>query len=109
METPLLELLRCPLCHASLEAGEESLTCTGCGRSFAVQDGIPLMLHEDLPGAREKLGELAGWVEKARTEGWYEPDHADDSLLPVLQRARGWGDRVRLPTGHAGPVLARRD
>ena len=24
------------------------------------------MLHVDLPGAREKLGEMAGWVEKAK-------------------------------------------
>jgi len=27
------------------------------------------MLHADLPGAREKLAETVGWVEKARTEG----------------------------------------
>ena len=33
-----------------------------------------MLLHPDLPGAREKLGEMAGWVEKARAEGWYEPD-----------------------------------
>ena len=66
METALLELLRCPLCRASLREADGSLSCEGCGRSFGVQDGIPLLLHEDLPGAREKLGETVGWVEKAQ-------------------------------------------
>ena len=27
------------------------------------------MLHEELPGAREKLIEAGGWLEKARAEG----------------------------------------
>jgi SAM-dependent methyltransferase len=108
METPLLELLRCPLCHASLEAGEQSLTCSGCGRRFAVQDGIPLMLHEDLPGAREKLAETAGWVEKARSEGWYEPDDAVDSVLPFVNRELGWDDLVWLANGHSFQVLLDR-
>jgi len=78
VETPLLELLRCPFCHVSLESAAGGLRCRTCGRSFPIEDGIPLMLHEDLPGARAKLGETAGWVEKARAEGWYEPDDAVD-------------------------------
>ena len=92
METPLLELLRCPFCRASLEEGEGSLACPGCGRTFAVADGIPLMLHEELPGARAKLVEAAGWVEKARAEGWYEPDDAVDSVLPFVNEELGWDD-----------------
>src|SRR5690348_12823785 len=108
METSLLELLRCPLCHASLEAGEQSLTCAGCGRAFVVQDGIPLMLHEDLPGASEKLGETAGWVEKARSEGWYEPDDEVDSVLPFVNRELGWNDLVWLANGHSFQVLLDR-
>ena len=86
METSLLELLRCHICRAPLADGERPLTCTGCGRTFGVENGIPLMLHEDLPGAREKLGETAGWVEKAKAEGWYEPDDAVDSVLPFVNR-----------------------
>ena len=81
VDTPLLELLRCPFCRASLAEAEGSLACTGCGRTFGRSpDGIPLMLHEDLPGARAKLGEMAGWVEKAREEGWYEPDDKVDAV-----------------------------
>ena len=96
METPLLELLRCPLCRASLTAGEGTLACDGCGRTFGLEDGIPLMLHRDLPGAPEKLAETAGWVEKARAEGWYEPDDAVDAVLPFVNRELGWNDLVWL-------------
>jgi len=108
VETSLLALLRCPICRAPLEDGERSLTCTGCSRTFGVENGIPLMLHEDLPGAREKLGETAGWVEKAKAEGWYEPDDAVDSVLPFVNRELGWDDLVWLANGHSFQVLLDR-
>lgn len=101
METPLLELLRCPFCRSSLAEADGSLTCGGCGRTFAVENGIPLMLHEDLPGAREKLGETAGWVEKARAEGWYEPDDQVDAVLPFVNRELGWENQTWLANGHS--------
>jgi uncharacterized protein YbaR (Trm112 family) len=89
----LLEILRCPLCRAELREGAEEYVCSGCSRHFGrTTDGIPLMLHEDLPGARAKLGETAGWVEKARSEGWYEPDDAVDAVLPFVNRDLGWND-----------------
>jgi uncharacterized protein YbaR (Trm112 family) len=78
VEPALLALLRCPFCRAGLASVEAALECPGCGRRFGVEHGIPLMLHEDLPGARDKLGEAAGWLEKARAEGWYEPDDEVD-------------------------------
>jgi uncharacterized protein len=45
----LLRLLVCPVCHSAVEAGPDSsahawLHCTGCGRYYPVQDGIPVML-----------------------------------------------------------------
>jgi SAM-dependent methyltransferase len=93
VETALLTLLRCPFCHVSLAESGPLLACPHCGRSFATtEDGIPLMLHPDLPGAPEKLREAAGWPEKARTEGWYEPDDAVDAVLPFVNRDLGWDD-----------------
>ena len=108
VDAPLLTLLRCPFCRASLAEGDGSLACSGCGRSFRVEDGIPLMLHEDLPGAREKLGETAGWVEKARAEGWYEPDDSVDAVLPFVGRELGWDDLIWLGNAHSFEVLLQR-
>jgi SAM-dependent methyltransferase len=66
------------------------------------------MLHEDLAGAREKLREAEGWVEKARAEGWYEPDDAVDAVLPFPNRELGWDDLGWLANGHSFQVLLDR-
>jgi uncharacterized protein YbaR (Trm112 family) len=47
----LLKILVCPVCHYSVTAGPENaphawLHCTGCGRYYLVQDGIPVMLED---------------------------------------------------------------
>ena len=93
METPLLELLRCPFCRSPLVEDDEGFACARCARTFSrTGDGIPLMLHAELPGARDKLREAAGWPEKARAEGWYEPDDTVDAALPFVNRVLGWDE-----------------
>ena len=78
-------------------------------RTFArAPDGIPLMLHEELPGARVKLREAEGWLEKARSEGWYEPDDAVDAVLPFVNRELGWNDPNWLANGHSFEMLLGR-
>jgi SAM-dependent methyltransferase/uncharacterized protein YbaR (Trm112 family) len=105
----LLEILRCPFCRAGIREEAGGLSCTSCGRSFARSpDGIPLMLHEELPGAREKLIEAGGWLEKARAEGWYEPDDTVDRVLPFVNRELGWNDPNWLANGHSFQVLLDR-
>jgi uncharacterized protein YbaR (Trm112 family) len=42
----LLELLVCPVDHGALEAVEEGLRCTSCGRVYPVRDGIPSMVTD---------------------------------------------------------------
>jgi SAM-dependent methyltransferase len=107
--TELLEILRCPFCRSTLRDGGGELVCTGCSRRFARSgDGIPLMLHVELPGAREKLIEAEGWLEKARAEGWYEPDDAVDRVLPFVNRELGWNDPNWLANGHSFQVLLDR-
>jgi len=105
----LLEILRCPLCGSLLADEGSSLHCGGCGRTFGrAPDGIPLMLHEDLPGAREKLREAEGWLEKARAEGWYQPDDKVDAVLPFVNRELGWNDPNWLANGHSFEILLGR-
>ena len=88
MEAQLLEILRCPLCGERLQDDGSQLACSGCLRTFERDGDVPLLFHDDLPGAREKKREMDGWVEKARSEGWYEPDDDLDRTLP-------WPDRER--------------
>jgi ubiquinone/menaquinone biosynthesis C-methylase UbiE len=66
------------------------------------------MLHEELPGAREKLAEAEGWLQKARSEGWYEPDDTVDAVLPFVNRELGWNDKNWFANGHAFQVLLDR-
>ncbi len=109
MRTPLLELIRCPFCHADLAEEGDRLRCTGCGRTFGrSDDGIPLLLHEGLPGAQKKLREASGWLEKARAEGWYEPDDAVDAVLPFVNQELGWNELNWLANGHSFQVLLDR-
>jgi SAM-dependent methyltransferase len=107
--TVAVDVLRCPFDHATLLEEGADLRCSGCGRIFGVtDDGIPLMLHPDLPGAREKLKEAEGWLEKARGEGWYEPDDAVDAVLPFVNRELGWDNPLWLANGHSFQVLLDR-
>ena len=105
LDPALLALLRCPFCRAGLEQSGQELTCTGCARRFAVEEAIPLMLHAELPGAPAKLAEAAGWLEKARGEGWYEPDDALDVHLPFLTRDLGWEDSIWSATEYSFQAL----
>ncbi len=58
VDSELMRILACPCsAHAALRSGTvadpeaDALTCTACGRSFPVTDGIPvLLLDEALPG-----------------------------------------------------------
>ena len=108
MDATLLDILVCPFCRVAVTETDGGLDCPECKRRFVVEDGIPLMLHRDLPGAPEKLGEMAGWVEKARVEGWYEADDEVDSHLPYLGRDLGWDDPVWNANAHSFSVLLDR-
>lgn len=54
LDPQLLEILACPSPdHAPLRVGSATdpaadfLTCTSCGRSFPVRDGIPVLLLDE--------------------------------------------------------------
>jgi ubiquinone/menaquinone biosynthesis C-methylase UbiE/uncharacterized protein YbaR (Trm112 family) len=87
------DLLRCPLCLGRFSPDADVLRCSGCGEAYAVEEGIPRLVHETIPGSREKGREADGWVELARDQDWYEPDDVVDEHLPFL-RTLGWDDPV---------------
>jgi ubiquinone/menaquinone biosynthesis C-methylase UbiE/uncharacterized protein YbaR (Trm112 family) len=103
----LLEVLRCPVCRGTLSGEGSTLDCSGCSGSFAVEDGIPRMLDDRLPGISEKRAEVAGWPELARKQGWYAPDDEVDAALPYLNRDLGWEDKNWGANEHSFSILLR--
>jgi SAM-dependent methyltransferase len=99
--------LRCPVCLGAV-AEDGALRCAGCGREYAVEDGIPRMLSPDLPGSAAKLRETDGWIALARAEGWYEPDDEVDAHLPFLCRDLGWDDPNWLANERSFALLLER-
>src|SRR6187401_3353011 len=89
-----LDVMRCPVCHGGLREEGDALRCEGCATVYPVEDGIPLMLDDRLPGIAEKRGEIEGWVQMAKAQGWYEPDDEIDAKLPYLCRDLGWDDKT---------------
>lgn len=49
LDPELLEILACPVCHASLRVDDpaSTLVCTGCGRAYPVRDDIPVLLIDE--------------------------------------------------------------
>lgn len=53
ISSQLLQLLACPAPHhaklmlGKADGGEQTLTCTECGRIFPVVDGIPVLLLDE--------------------------------------------------------------
>jgi SAM-dependent methyltransferase len=106
--TAPLDIMRCPVCGAALEPEPGGLRCRGCRAGFAVEDGIPRMLDDRLPGIAAKRREVEGWVAMAKEQGWYEPDDEVDAALPYLCRDCGWDDRTWLANEHSFSLLLER-
>jgi ubiquinone/menaquinone biosynthesis C-methylase UbiE/uncharacterized protein YbaR (Trm112 family) len=102
-----LDVMRCPVCRGRLEE-DDGLLCQGCGAHFEVEEGIPRMLDDRLPGIAEKRGEIEGWVAMAKAQGWYEPDDEIDAKLPYLCRDCGWDDRTWRANEHSFSLLLER-
>ncbi len=112
MNVALFQALVCPLDHAPLEltptAQDDNsietgtLACTVCGESYPVVAGVPHMLSARLPGIASKLGEVQGWVDKARQEDWYGAQDEQDLALPYVVEKLGWD-----PRGAQGWVATR--
>ena len=45
-----LKALACPACHGELRLAGEAIVCGGCGRSYPLIDGIPVLIAERASG-----------------------------------------------------------
>ena len=92
------------MCSSGLALDGDALTCPGCGGAFEIEDGVPLMLDDRLPGMAEKRREIDAWPAKAKEEGWYGEDDATDLLLPAVP----WDDPTWSANEHSFNLLLRR-
>ena len=46
IDAEILDRLACPACLEDLRVEERRLVCKGCGRSFPIVDGIPVLVAE---------------------------------------------------------------
>jgi SAM-dependent methyltransferase len=74
IDEPLMGRLRCPACRGSLARAAETVTCAGCGATFPVAQGAPVLIDES-----KSLFRIADCIASAGTE----------------KRARTWKDTVR--------------
>lgn len=92
------------MCSSELALDGDGLDCPGCGGAFEIEDGMPRMLDDRLPGMVEKRREIDAWPAKAKQEGWYREDDATDLLLPAVP----WDDQTWSANEHSFNLLLRR-
>ncbi len=77
----LLERLACPYDGAAIRANVATLACSACDRQFAVVDGVPVMLRDDVPqthdAATESLAQVQPMVAAAATDPTAPPPPGD--------------------------------
>jgi len=58
IDPKLLEIMQCPACAGELSERMEppALVCAGCGRAYAVREGIPVMLIEEAVSPQDSAG-----------------------------------------------------
>jgi len=81
----------CPECHGVLRTSSDALQCEGCSESFAIRDGIPEFISEEL--SRSQDPELKRMTAIDRMAPIYETKLWYPIVLSVYG---GWG-RISLP------------
>lgn len=80
------EVLACPVCRGSLDVGEDWLTCSRCGKSFPVDNGIPLLFYPHDPA--QQKGDVTEIVKAFYEENPF-PNYDDiDSEQTLMEKAR---------------------
>jgi ubiquinone/menaquinone biosynthesis C-methylase UbiE/uncharacterized protein YbaR (Trm112 family) len=116
MRLALLDVLRCPAFGGRLEPSGEvdgqiatgDVRCAGCGHVYPVEDGMPQMLHDGVRAIGPKRRKIAGWVELAKSEGWYTLEDEVDLALPYVNRDLGWDDETWRANEHSFSLLLQR-
>ena len=84
IEPLLMELVRCPVCRSALHPGRErpeSLACGRCRAVYPLDDGLPVLLPVDAPGAaRQKAAQAAFFDQEGDPEFEVTRPHGTPAL-----------------------------
>lgn len=85
------DILGCPVCHAHLNLGDDKVTCRGCGATYPVQHGIPLLF---VPNEGQK-GDVTEIVQQFYEENPF-PNYDDFDSSESLREKASQGVFARL-------------
>lgn len=84
----LIELLACPDCRVPLVKAAAALACGGCGRPYAVADGIPQLLPAELAAGAPTDPAWEAWAGAlARLLAWRQRTWTGGADAMTLQRS----------------------
>jgi SAM-dependent methyltransferase len=72
----LLERLACPYDGGAIREGPATLVCAACGRHFAVVDGVPVMLRDDVAQTHDAVRDSLAQVQPVVDAATADPDAA---------------------------------
>jgi ubiquinone/menaquinone biosynthesis C-methylase UbiE/uncharacterized protein YbaR (Trm112 family) len=72
----LLKLLVCPSCHHELSWSQTDARCSGCGRAYAVEDGIPLLLLDEAASQHDELEHRHSHQHKREQAAFFDREDA---------------------------------
>lgn len=108
-------LLACPSCLASLDVGDNQITCDGCGARYPVHEGVPLLARlrtpvvaqdHAAPGARSTSDSYQMQYQDIRDAAQYNADYKE-KLFKRMSTAREFRLLRRLLSsqGHNKTIL----
>jgi ubiquinone/menaquinone biosynthesis C-methylase UbiE/uncharacterized protein YbaR (Trm112 family) len=68
----MIAALACAGCQGELRLSNDALACDACRRTFAIVDGIPIMLLDDSLAAHDELEHQAGHDHKHRQAAFFD-------------------------------------
>jgi len=97
----LRRLLVCPECRSDLEWEAEEVRCTGCGLSYEILDGIPVLRRTEPDAANGQKDDQAAFFDEADPEFEVTRPHGTPWLYRSLlaEKLRRSVDALPLPAG----------
>ncbi len=95
--------LCCPRCGAELSEGEDALSCSSCGATYPIVNGIPRLVESDFYWGEMEQAQAREFIDVAKESGWKEAvaqrySPSEDGWISLLDWQRAsWIPLLELP------------